>query len=110
IDLQFKEDGGVRSKFGGEHPPPRLAHKPVVADWLGPAGLVAMKCRRRLPECRSVACCAGFSDAGMTRPTTRWCGRRPRSAKARSRGRVGSGDAASYGIWPRRVIRKSACK
>jgi hypothetical protein len=54
--------------------------------------------------------CAGFSDAGVTRPTTRWCGRRPRSAKARSRGRLGRGDAASYGIWPRRVIRKSACK
>src|SRR5215471_2755395 len=44
------------------------------------------------------------------RPTTRSCGRRPRSAKARSRGKLGRGDAASYGICPRRVIRKSACK
>ena len=34
-----------------------------------------------------VRCCAGFSDAGMMRPSTRCGGRRPRSAKARNRGR-----------------------
>jgi hypothetical protein len=36
IDLQFKQDVGVRSKFGGEHHRHRLAEKPVVANWLGP--------------------------------------------------------------------------
>jgi len=40
----------------------------------------------------------------MTSLSTRSCGRRPKSTKARSRGRLGRGDAASYGIWPARVI------
>jgi len=34
--------------------------------------------------------CAGFSDAGMTRLSTRCGGRRPKSAKARSRGKYGT--------------------
>src|SRR6202795_2469425 len=39
-----------------------------------------------------------FLDAGMTRLSTRSCGRRPKSAKARNRGKWGSGGAAgAYG-------------
>ncbi len=46
--------------------------------------------------------CAGFSDAGMTMPSTHPGGRRPRSAKARNRGKWGTcGAAGSMGIWPR---------
>jgi hypothetical protein len=50
IDLQFKQDVGVRAKFGGEHHRHQLADKPVVADWLGPAGVAAMKRRRRVAQ------------------------------------------------------------
>jgi len=39
----------------------------------------------------------GFSDAGMTMASTRCGRRRPRSAKARNRGRWGTGGAAGYG-------------
>jgi len=48
---------------------------------------------RRRPgasSCKALAdvfSCAGFSDAGMTMPSTRCGRRRPRSAKARNRGR-----------------------
>jgi hypothetical protein len=35
-----------------------------------------------------------FLDAGMTNPSARCGGRRPKSAKARSRGRLGTGGAA----------------
>ena len=39
-----------------------------------------------------------FLDAGMTNPSTRCGGRRPKSAKARSRGKWGTGGAAgAYG-------------
>ncbi len=38
-----------------------------------------------------------FSDAGMTRLSTRCGGRRPKSAKARNRGKWGTGGAA--GLW-----------
>ena len=38
-----------------------------------------------------------FSDAGMTRLSTRCGGRRPKSAKARNCGKWGTGDAA--GLW-----------
>jgi hypothetical protein len=39
-----------------------------------------------------------FSDAGMTRLSTRCGGRRPKSAKARNRGTWGTGGAAgAYG-------------
>jgi len=39
-----------------------------------------------------------FSDAGMTRLSTRCGGRRPKSAKARNRGKWGTGGAAGvYG-------------
>src|ERR1700674_4457878 len=39
-----------------------------------------------------------FSDAGMTRLSTRCGGRRPKSAKARNRGKWGTGGAAgAYG-------------
>jgi len=42
-----------------------------------------------------------FSVAGMTRLLTRWCGRRPKSAKARNRGRkCTDGAAGSMGNWP----------
>ena len=34
-----------------------------------------------------------FLDAGMTAPSTRCGGRRPKSAKARSRGKLGTGGA-----------------
>src|SRR5436305_15061420 len=37
---------------------------------------------------RVIGLCAGFSDAWMTDPSTRCDGRRPRSAKARNRGKV----------------------
>jgi hypothetical protein len=40
-----------------------------------------------LPMCR-------FSDAGMTMLSTRCGGRRPKSAKARNRGKWGTGGAA----------------
>src|SRR5260221_6017104 len=42
-------------------------------------------------ECRLVC---RFSDAGMTRLSTSCVGRRPKSAKARSRGKWGTGGAA----------------
>ena len=38
-----------------------------------------------------------FLDAGMTNPSTRCGGRRPKSAKARNRGKWGTGGAA--GLW-----------
>src|SRR6478736_4544208 len=44
-----------------------------------------------------------FSDAGMARPSSRWEGRRPKSAKARNRGVWGAdGAAGAMGIWRRR--------
>jgi hypothetical protein len=44
-----------------------------------------------------------FSDAGLTSLSTRSCGRRPKSAKARNRGKWGScGAAGAMGIRPRR--------
>src|SRR5260370_23362828 len=44
-----------------------------------------------------------FLDAGMTTPSTRCGGPRPKSAKARSRGRLGTGGAAGAmgGLWRR---------
>jgi hypothetical protein len=42
----------------------------------------------------NVGSCAGFSDAGMTMLSTRCGGRRPKSAKARNRGKWGTGGAA----------------
>ena len=39
---------------------------------------------------RSVCSCAGFSDACITKPSTRSHDRRPRSAKARNRGPEGA--------------------
>ncbi len=45
-----------------------------------------LQCRRRL-LCR-------FSDAGMTRLSTHCGDRRPKSAKARNRGKWGTGGAA----------------
>ena len=49
-----------------------------------------------------VAFCAGFWTPATKRRSARSTGRRTKSAKARSRGRLGGGDAASYRIWPRR--------
>jgi hypothetical protein len=43
-----------------------------------------------------------FSDAGIDERATRSCSRRPKSAKARNRGRQCTGGAAgAMGIWPR---------
>ena len=44
------------------------------------------------------------------RGSARSTDRRPKSAKARSRGRLGRGDAASYGIWLAGLIRSQATK
>jgi hypothetical protein len=45
-----------------------------------------------------------FLDAGMTTLSTRSCGRRPKSAKARNRGKWGTGGAAgAMEILPRYV-------
>ena len=45
IDLQFKQDVGVRAKFGGEHHRRRLADEPVVANWPGSEPrIVKVKC------------------------------------------------------------------
>jgi hypothetical protein len=44
-----------------------------------------------------VASCAGFSDAGMTTSSTGCGGRRPRSAKARNRGRWAGWCSGRYG-------------
>ena len=50
-----------------------------------------------LLRCMSPFMCR-FSDAGMTRLSTRCGGRRPKSAKARNRGKWGTGGAAGvYG-------------
>jgi hypothetical protein len=58
-------------------PPGLLARADEVIEW-----------RHRLPVmCR-------FSDAGMTRLSTRCGGRRPKGAKARNRGKWGTGGAA----------------
>src|SRR3984893_19353308 len=46
-----------------------------------------------LLQCMSLLMCR-FSDAGMTRLSTRCGGRRPKSAKARNRGKWGTGGAA----------------
>jgi len=47
--------------------------------------------------------CAGFRMPAMTGPPARSCGRRPKSAKARNRGRwCTDGATGSMGIWPRR--------
>jgi hypothetical protein len=46
-----------------------------------------------LPQRESPQVCR-FLDAGMTNPSTRCGGRRPKSAKARSRGKFGTGGAA----------------
>ena len=51
------------------------------------ATLKEKKAAQRTSLCR-------FLDAGMTNPSTRCGGRRPKSAKARSRGRLGTGGAA----------------
>jgi hypothetical protein len=48
---------------------------------------------RCLLQCMSPFMCR-FSDAGMTRLSTSCGGRRPKSAKARSRGKWGTGGAA----------------
>ena len=49
-----------------------------------------------------------FLDAGNERRSAGSTDRRPKSAKARSRGRLGGGDAASYGIWLAGLIRSQA--
>src|ERR1700720_4743250 len=59
------------------------------------------RCRGRYGDLAAVgdlsAMCR-FSDAGMTRLSTRCGGRRPKSAKARNRGKWGTGGAAgAYG-------------
>src|SRR5207244_12449777 len=47
-----------------------------------------------------------FSDAGIDERATRSCGRRRKSAKARNRGKKGTGGAAgAMGIWPWRTGR-----
>ena len=50
--------------------------------------------RRRDNRIERMTLLLRFLDAGMTNPSTRCGGRRPKSAKARSRGRLGSGGAA----------------
>jgi hypothetical protein len=55
-------------------------------------------------RCMSPDVCR-FSDAGMTMLSTRCGGRRPKSAKARNRGKWGTGGAAgAMEIQPRYVI------
>jgi hypothetical protein len=54
--------------------------------------------------------CAGFWTPAITRHSARSASRRPKSAKARSRGKLGRGDAASYGIWLAGLIRSQATK
>ena len=52
-----------------------------------------------------------FSDAGMTRPSTRSGGRRLKSAKARNRGKWGTvGAAGAMGIWPRPEVEEVGSK
>jgi hypothetical protein len=55
IDLQFKQDVGVRTKFGGSITAAGLADEPVVADW--PRRSRSYEMPPPLPQCRSVACC-----------------------------------------------------
>ena len=58
-----------------------------------PGGLPAMLVASAMP----LSVCPRlfwFLDAGMTNPSTRCGGRRPKSAKARSRGKLGTGGAA----------------
>ena len=54
--------------------------------------LVALEMFGSLPEQGLFLC--RFSDAGMTRLSTHCGGRRPKSAKARNRGKWGTGGAA----------------
>jgi hypothetical protein len=62
---------------------------------------ISTACAKR--GCRNsqlhVCFCAGFSDAWMTDPSTRWTAGVPRNAKARNRGKLGAGGATvSMGI------------
>jgi hypothetical protein len=52
-----------------------------------------------------VAFCGGFRSAGMPRPSTCSCDRRPKSANARNRGGWGADvAAAAMGIWRRGAV------
>jgi hypothetical protein len=51
----------------------------------------------KLLRCNDGRFCAGFSDAWMTPPSSRSDGRRPRSAKARNRGRWAP--AVQWALW-----------
>jgi len=58
----------------------------------------------------SFVLCAGFSDAGMTRSSTGCGGRRPRSAKARNRGRsVAAVPRTLWGLYERGTVKPNFC-
>jgi hypothetical protein len=65
--------------------------------------------RTNLLWCMSQELC-WFLDAGKKAGSARLTDRRPKSADARSRGRLGGGDTASYGIWLAGLIRRQATK
>ena len=55
---------------------------------------IQIKIMEDLSERKRCLLMCRFSDAGMTMPSTRCGGRRPKSAKARNRGKWGTGGAA----------------
>jgi hypothetical protein len=67
----------------------------VVGPWANGSPIFLQ--RERPVLCR-------FSDAGVSNLSTRSCGRRPKSAKARNRGELGTeGAALTIGILPREL-------
>jgi len=68
-----------------------VAKADVVTDWNVTAGDKSLPC---INIARLSPFMCRFSDAGMTRLSTRCGGRRPKSAKARNRGKWGTGGAA----------------
>jgi hypothetical protein len=76
-----------------EHSLPRVTIKSLHVNYRRLSGRVAAEILGQR--------CAGFSDAGMVCCSPRGCGRRPRSAKARSRGQLGSDwQSALWGLMP----------